>query len=238
MRCGLFGKLSAKRDFIALATPRPFLEAWEPWIQACMSASRHQLNAQWQSAFLSAPVWRFWLGAEIAGATVAGSIMPSVDGVGRYYPLTLLAVADPAHSIPPPDQDAQESWFAAAEAFLLATLDQTMSYDEIATRLDAMPAPRTEASVTPTATIRAIGERMAGAITAGRQFQDALAALRRSNHEASAAASFWWTEGGGNFPPMALCARGMPDPFQFVIMLTGAFGGRDIETTHSAVDDR
>ena len=35
MRCGLFGKLGAKRDFIALATPRSFLEAWEPWVQSC-----------------------------------------------------------------------------------------------------------------------------------------------------------------------------------------------------------
>jgi type VI secretion system protein ImpM len=44
MRCGLFGKLSAKRDFIALATPRAFLEIWEPWVQASLSASRHQLG--------------------------------------------------------------------------------------------------------------------------------------------------------------------------------------------------
>ena len=59
MRCSLFGKLGAKRDFVALATPRRFLETWEPWVQACMSASRHQLGAEWQNAFLTAPVWRF-----------------------------------------------------------------------------------------------------------------------------------------------------------------------------------
>ena len=72
MRCGLFGKLGAKRDFIALATPRSFLEAWEPWVQSSLSASRHQLGDRWQQAFLTAPVWRFWLGAEICGTTVAG----------------------------------------------------------------------------------------------------------------------------------------------------------------------
>ena len=37
MRCGLFGKLGSKRDFIALATPRKFLEVWEAWMQACLS---------------------------------------------------------------------------------------------------------------------------------------------------------------------------------------------------------
>ena len=94
MRCGLFGKLGAKRDFIALATPRSFLEAWEPWMQACLSASRHHLGEGWQQAFLTAPVWRFWLGAEICGTTVMGAVMPSLDGVGRYYPLALHAMAD------------------------------------------------------------------------------------------------------------------------------------------------
>jgi len=141
MHCSLFGKLGAKRDFIALVTPRRFLEMWEPWIQACMSASRHQLGAQWQNAFLTAPVWRFWLGADISGTTVVGAIMPSVDGVGRYYPLTLLAMADPSHSVPPPDLNAQDQWFTAAEEFLLSTLDQAKSFDEISTALDAMPTP-------------------------------------------------------------------------------------------------
>lgn len=51
MRCGLFGKIGAKRDFIAIATPRNFLEAWEPWLQAALSASRHQLGSGWQQAF-------------------------------------------------------------------------------------------------------------------------------------------------------------------------------------------
>lgn len=32
MSAGLFGKLPAKRDFIAANAPRRFLEVWEPWI--------------------------------------------------------------------------------------------------------------------------------------------------------------------------------------------------------------
>jgi type VI secretion system protein ImpM len=227
MHCSLFGKLGAKRDFIALVTPRRFLEMWEPWIQACMSASRHQLGAQWQNAFLTAPVWRFWLGADISGTTVVGAIMPSVDGVGRYYPLTLLAMADPSHSVPPPDLNAQDQWFTAAEEFLLSTLDQAKSFDEISTALDAMPTPLAEASVRDSAEVLAIGDTMVGTIAAGKRFQDSLLKLRHSNHESSAAASFWWTEGGGNFPPMALCSRGMPDPFRYSIMLTGIMAGNE-----------
>ena len=65
MRCGLFGKLPAKRDFIALFAPRDFLDVWEPWMQSSISASREKLLDGWQQAFLTAPIWRFWLGAEI-----------------------------------------------------------------------------------------------------------------------------------------------------------------------------
>jgi type VI secretion system protein ImpM len=228
MRCSLFGKLGAKRDFIALATPRRFLETWEPWVQACMSASRHQLGNAWQNAFLTAPVWRFWLGADISGATVLGAIMPSVDGIGRYYPLTLLAVADPSHSIPPPDLNAQDQWFVTAEEFLLSTLDQARSFEAIATALDALPPPPMETTVSTSQDILALGDTMIGMITAGQTFRDSLLILRQSNHATSAAASFWWTEGGGNFPPMALCARGMPDPFRYSSMLTGRLAGDEI----------
>ena len=132
--------------------------------------------------FSPRPVWRFWLGADISGATVIGAIMPSVDGVGRYYPLTLLAVADPAHSIPPPDLNAQDQWFAAAEEFLLSTLDQAKSFDDISTALDAMPAPLMEATISSSNEVLAIGDTMVGIITAGKTFQDSLLMLRQSNH--------------------------------------------------------
>ena len=139
-----------------------------------MSASRHQLGAEWQNAFLTAPVWRFWLGADIAGTTVAGAIMPSVDGVGRYYPLTLLAMADPSYSIPPPDLDAQDQWFTAAEEFLLSTLNQAKSFEDISAALDTMPAPLMAASVSNSNEVLTIGDTMVGAVTAGKTFPDSM----------------------------------------------------------------
>lgn len=231
MRCGLFGKLGAKRDFIALATPRDFLEIWEAWVQACMSASRHQLGERWQNAFLTAPVWRFWLGADICGHTVLGAIMPSVDGVGRYFPLTVVAGSDPSYSIPPPDQNAQDAWFVVIEEFLLSTLDQARSFEAVATALDALPPPLSESSLHSTNEIRVLGDSTVGTITAGMTFQDSMSLLRRSNHQSMAAATFWWTEGGGSYPPTALCSRGMPDPFCYSNMLTGRLTGNETENT-------
>src|SRR6266700_2682154 len=128
MRCSLFGKLAAKRDFIAVFAQRDFLNVWEPWMQGSVSASRESLGEEWQQAFLAAPIWRFWLGAEICGATVLGAFMSSLDGMGRYYPLTLFACADPELTIPPPDIQAQDNSFKQAENFLLSTLDKDVAY--------------------------------------------------------------------------------------------------------------
>ncbi len=50
MRCGLYGKLPCKRDFVALAAPRAFLSVWVPWLQGGVSASRAQLGDGWRDA--------------------------------------------------------------------------------------------------------------------------------------------------------------------------------------------
>ena len=222
MRCGLFGKISAKRDFIAIATPRSFLEAWEPWVQAALSASRHQLGSGWQQAFLTAPVWRFWLGGAICGSTVTGAIMPSLDGVGRYYPLTLHAVTDERVALPPPSVDPQDEWFGQAEAFLLSTLDRAATFEHITEALDRLAAPRPQETVGPPI-MSLDGAAMAEA-SAVDVFAGTFGTLCAANPEVYAAASFWWTAGGEGFPPMALSCRGLPDPFRYATLLTGDLG--------------
>jgi type VI secretion system protein ImpM len=221
MRCGLFGKLGAKRDFIALATPRSFLEAWEPWMQASLSASRHQLGERWQQAFLTAPVWRFWLGAGICGTTVVGAIMSSLDGMGRYYPLTLHAIADAGFAMAPPDIETQDEWFGEAESFLLSTLAHDAAFDDISLRLDGLAIPRTRSRAASDRNIVRLGDDLAAMITTGADFATPMAALRSASPEIYAAASFWWTSGGGDFPALALSCRGLPDPYRYSTLLTG-----------------
>ena len=129
MQCSLYGKVPAKRDFIAIGAPREFLNTWEPWLQGAISASRTTLGDKWQPAFLTAPIWRFWLGADICGRSVMGAFMSSLDGVGRYFPLTLFACADDNATIPPPEFTSQDDWFDAAETFLMSTLDHDTNFE-------------------------------------------------------------------------------------------------------------
>jgi type VI secretion system protein ImpM len=189
-----------------------------------MSASRYQLGDRWQQAFLTAPVWRFWLGAEICGTTVVGAIMSSLDGMGRYYPLTLHAIADADAPISPPDVDTLDEWFGLAESLLLSTLAQDATFEDISAALDGLEAPRTRSRAVADTGIVSLGDNMAGMVIAGTDVATTLAALRVRSPEVYAAASFWWTVGGGDFPPLALSCRGLPDPYRYSTLLTGDLG--------------
>lgn len=89
--CGWFGKIACLGDFASRRLPPECAQAWDDWLSAGVARSREQLGAGWLEAYLSAPVWR-WLQAPDteAGTWWSGVWMPSVDQVGRYFPLVLL----------------------------------------------------------------------------------------------------------------------------------------------------
>lgn len=223
MRCGLYGKLPAKRDFVALGTPREFLAAWEPWMQAGLSASRVALGTAWQSAFLKAPIWRFWLGAEICGAPVVGAFMPSVDGIGRYFPLTLFARAEPGERLPPPELDACDAWLGEAEDVLLSALSEA-DFDVVSAGIGRMTGPPSAlAPPLPGDAIRTRGDCLVG----GPDLARTLAAFRVFDAaELHAASTYWWTLGGEGYGERVVASRRMPDPYLFAGMLNGEFHAR------------
>ena len=191
-------------------------------MQSGIAASRDRLGGGWQQAFLSAPIWRFWLGSDICGATVAGVFMPSLDGVGRYYPLTLFAYADPGVAITPPDIDAQNDWFHAAEDYLLTTLDKDTSFEQTSSTLDQFPPPAAVAVASSASEMVRIADGTLAAHATDSTLAELFGKLRESNFPSVySGASFWWTIGGGDYQPLALCCRRMPDPFLFASMLTG-----------------
>lgn len=100
-RPGFYGKLPALGDFVSRRLPRQFIEPWDQWLQSAIAASREQLGSDWLDVYLTSPIWRFGLGAGVCGTGAwAGVLMPSVDKVGRYYPLTLAVPVPEAQSLP------------------------------------------------------------------------------------------------------------------------------------------
>jgi type VI secretion system protein ImpM len=227
MRCSLYGKVPAKRDFIAVGAPREFLNAWEPWLQGAISASRATLGDKWQPAFLTAPIWRFWLGADICGRTVIGAFMSSLDGVGRYFPLTLFACADDNAAIPPPEFASQDDWFDAAETFLMSTLDHGANFEATTAALAALPPPLPELPKPQGSGADGNGPQILPQVllpTRGQSFSEVFGSIRMRDYaRIYAGSTFWWTVGGEGIASVALSGKGMPDPFLFAAMLTGQF---------------
>ena len=88
---GFFGKLPSHGDFIERRVASAFREAWDEWLQRCMTQSQRELGSRWLDCYLTSPMWRFFLCDGVAGAaSYAGILLPSVDRVGRYFPLTVV----------------------------------------------------------------------------------------------------------------------------------------------------
>jgi len=225
MSAGLFGKLPAKRDFVAANAPRRFLETWEPWLQSGVATSRQTMGAAWVESYNRAPFWRYWLGADFCGEALIGAFMPSVDGVGRAFPLTIFASGG-ERAPAPPEIDDNGPWCEAAEALLLTALDDQSTLEAITAGLAALPAPALCDSVVQVPGCRELPD--GGALvstTDGRVSAAFLSARRLGHRRAFASQSFWWTIGGEGFAPCALSYVGLPPPTRFSDFLTGAFAG-------------
>jgi type VI secretion system protein ImpM len=136
---GLFGKLPARGDFVQLGLPGSFVRPWDAWLQQAMAASQERMGDAWLPAFLESPVWRFVLPGGMCGTgAVLGLLMPSVDRVGRYYPLTLAAVFPPGGGVPP--TDIAEPWLEACETAGRAALDEDVAPDQVVRLLPRLDA--------------------------------------------------------------------------------------------------
>lgn len=141
---GAFGKMPAVGDFFRLSPPKGFVAVWDDWVQQTLLAAQSAFGPDWDALYMSAPIWRFSLSPGLAGPRKAqGVLMPSVDRVGRRFPLTLVA------GLPGPgpaalDHFADTGLFARLEDVALAALDDGMTRDRLAEDLAqvAVPAPR------------------------------------------------------------------------------------------------
>ncbi|MBL8481131.1 MAG: type VI secretion system-associated protein TagF [Rhodocyclaceae bacterium] len=143
---GVYGKLPGLGDFVRRRMPGDFVAAWDVWLQRMISSSRDLLDQGWLDAYLSAPIWRFALPAGVCGASAwVGVLVPSVDKVGRYFPLTL-AINMPLETDPVGTMFSAQRWYAAMEQFGLAALNQRLDFAAFDDRLGRIGAPDAMAS--------------------------------------------------------------------------------------------
>jgi len=220
---GVYGKIPRHGDFLNLNLPSDFMEAWDHWLQQSVLASQEVLGESWLTHFLISPVWRFVLPSGcVNNQSWAGIMLPSVDKVGRYYPLTLAA--------PISDQigtfeylSNSESWFEWLEGVAIMTLEKGLDADELIhelaqntvelafskTRPSSLLSERNLQRVVP------LGSSEQALNNVLPQLCDALLKPQVSSF------SLWWTKGGEHVEAALLLADQLPRPVSYTAMLNG-----------------
>ena len=120
---GWYGKVPGSGDFVTRRLPPAFLEPWDAWLRVALAGSRARLGDGWLDAFLSMPAWRFVLDPGIAGVDAwAGLLAPSVDSVGRYFPLTVACPLQARDACPVRTLWRARKWYAELESLVLGVL--------------------------------------------------------------------------------------------------------------------
>jgi len=245
MEIGLYGKLPSHGDFLRRRTPDAFVDAWDAWLRECLPASREALGDRWLNLYLTSPVWRFVCAAGPCGPSpVIGLMVPSVDRVGRYFPLTLVASL-------PPDLNLLAAtrvcapFFDEAERLVIDTLaTEDIDFDQfdeqvvaLAGTLGSILPPRVslDASSAPildngsrtwripigsTADLSDVAEQLLG---------QRLSLLYEP-------LMLWWTEGSSAVEPSILVGKGLPRPEAFVALLDGEWRENGWSVVSAAID--
>lgn len=126
---GFYGKFPSLGDFVSRRLPRSFIDPWDEWLQSGLLDSQQQLGEKWLSTFLVSPIWRFAISPGLCGDSAwAGIMMPSVDRVGRYFPLTLVkSIAVNEMSVL---FQAENDWFDQLEKLALSVLNQDFDFEQ------------------------------------------------------------------------------------------------------------
>jgi type VI secretion system protein ImpM len=211
---GWYGKLPSLGDFAHRRLPLDFIGTWDAWLQDRIPTARAAFGESWLDGYLTAPIWRFLLLPGLVGASGwAGVLMPSVDRVGRHFPLTVAAEL-------PSDSEAAQvvlaggDWFTGLEEAALTVLDVTRGADDLDAALADHPPPLPLAGDVD----RAVGTLypLPSAEAFGPLVQ-ALALRAWSRH--GGWRSLWWTRGRVDAEPLMLPCAGLPTATEFAWLI-------------------
>jgi type VI secretion system protein ImpM len=221
---GFFGKVTSHGDFVARRLPASFRDPWDAWLQEGIQSSQTALGDRWLATYLSSPIWRFALAPGVCdGNAWAGVLMPSVDRVGRHFPLTL-AAGVPGHA-PLVDWLVDgSSWFKQLEDLGLSSLQDGFlldAFDAALALIRPLPGP-TVVDAAPLA-VRVAIDGIIGISGAMPQVQARMAAAMLPGH------GLWWTDGSPLVAPSLLISRGLPARLSYTAMLDGEWQARGWE---------
>lgn len=223
---GYFGKLPGAGDFVRRRLPPEFIDRWDRCFEAALCASRGVFGANWRAGWRASPAWRFALAPGVCGASAwVGLMGPSMDRVGRGFPMVLAAPLAGANAVARVLRGGAR-WFAALQcAHAEAQADDATDAAAFEAKVMQLPGPldglANAAPAESGETDWAFADhwRVPWLCTAGEEL------LRRWNACLAARdGCLWWTHGGARVPPTILMTRGLPEPAAYAGFLDAAYG--------------
>lgn len=223
---GFFGKIPGHGDFVDRGLSAGFKARWDEWLQQGLASSKAVIGQDWLNIYLTSPVWRFVLGEGVCGSKGwAGVMVPSVDRVGRYFPLTIAAATEPG-VVPLQVVTAASEWFEEIENIALEALDDdAVDSAMLARRIEEVGAvPLGPAALAAQAGGRADGAAAALAmpLAYGTSPGQGLLVLchRLLEVRFGPAYSVWWTSGSDLVHAGLLACANLPAPESYAALLT------------------
>jgi type VI secretion system protein ImpM len=226
---GWYGKIPCLGDFISRRLPPGFISVWDTWLQRSIAASHEQLKERWLDLYLNSPIWRFALMQGLLHEEEGiwtGVLMPSVDNVGRYFPLTIAERIEPRSGMILSVFSSQ-SWFAALERIALATLNINALPDDLDRNLADNPFPsmggagrRTDAQELASwwQTESSVSKMLD--LPSENSLADLFdAAAEELLARTGSGKSFWWTTPLDTSPVQLHCFAGLPPETHYASML-------------------
>lgn len=223
---GWYGKLPTLGDFASRRLDASFIDPWDAWLAQGIATLREQSGDAWLDAYLASPVWRFVLMPGVLGEqAVAGVLMPSVDRVGRYFPLTLAA---PLPALPGSGAEVEAllNWLHQLDDAAADALHDDWDVDQLEAELTRLPLPAMAASTAHAPGLDALANIRQGATShialplGSRAELSALLAqgAARQWQTAAQGLAFWWAESNQQ-APRSLVSRGLPQGEGFAALL-------------------
>ncbi len=218
---GWYGKVAMLGDFASRRLPQDFVDAADSWLARGVEHSRAELGERWLDVYLTGPIWRFaWAPGLVGDSWWLGVMMPSVDKVGRYFPL-LIARSAAALPTTAPGLSALQAWYEHLGATALGTLRAGATLEDFESALARAPASgaNAESSTFATTVLPArVRHTVPGAATLLTWAQGLLAgdALQRFSGR-----SLWWPDHAESPDNSLSVSQGLPPAQYFSELLEG-----------------
>jgi type VI secretion system protein ImpM len=212
---GWYGKLPSLGDFATRRLPESFVRVWDDWLMRGLAAARESRGAYWlHQVRMDAPARRFWLGPGVVGTHCwFGVLLPSLDRVGRRFPLTFAAslreAETPARCLA--QALAARQWFQALDGVARAAIESVLPVEVLEDDLSEVGAVAIDAAEAGMEELAGRLLQRAGAAESTEESDATLPPVMHDGEVCALSGSVWWLESstaGSDFR----CFGSLPPP--------------------------